>query len=240
MLGGTAEARALSAVLIKAGFSVVTSLAGVTQQPLPVTGEVRSGGFGGEHGLIAYVRRERIAAIVDATHPFAAVMARHAALAAEQTRIVYLRLERPAWAAQSGDRWIDAGSAAAAAGLLPDGSRVFLTIGRKEIAPFMERPGLSGMVRMIEPPSQSVPAQWRLLLARPPFDLETEKQSLRECGITHVVSKNSGGESGKSKLVAARELNIPVVMIARPVKPAAFTAWPVDAAAATLARLLSP
>ena len=43
---------------------------------------------------------------------------------------------------------------------------------------------------------------------------------MREKSITVLVAKNSGG-AGYAKLVAARMLKVPVVMIARPPKPAA-------------------
>ena len=47
ILGGTRDARALAADLIARGLPVITSLAGVTAEPLLPPGEVRRGGFGG-------------------------------------------------------------------------------------------------------------------------------------------------------------------------------------------------
>jgi precorrin-6A/cobalt-precorrin-6A reductase len=38
--------------------------------------------------------------------------------------------------------------------------------------------------------------------------------------IDVIVSKNSGGSATYAKIEAARELDLPVIMIARPVKPA--------------------
>ncbi|MDO5529092.1 MAG: precorrin-6A/cobalt-precorrin-6A reductase, partial [Paracoccus sp. (in: a-proteobacteria)] len=38
--------------------------------------------------------------------------------------------------------------------------------------------------------------------------------------IEMVVSKNAGGSAARAKLVAARTLGLPVVMIARPAMPA--------------------
>jgi precorrin-6A/cobalt-precorrin-6A reductase len=43
---------------------------------------------------------------------------------------------------------------------------------------------------------------------------------LRDRRIEIVVSKNSGGDATYPKIAAARELGLPVVMIARPDKPA--------------------
>ena len=56
-------------------------------------------------------------------------------------------------------------------------------------------------------------------MGRGPFDLAAERALLVEHGITAIVAKNSGGEASYPKLVAARELNIPVIMVRRPVLP---------------------
>src|SRR6185369_10894631 len=75
ILGGTAEGRALAAACADLpGLAPISSLAGRTTAPLLPHGPVRVGGFGGVPGLVDYLRSEQIAAIVDATHPFAARM----------------------------------------------------------------------------------------------------------------------------------------------------------------------
>ncbi len=236
ILGGTGEARALANRLIDAGHGVVTSLAGVTQAPHLPEGEVRRGGFGGAQGLAAYLRDGGFKILIDATHPFAAQMSRHAAGAAKACGLPLYRLERPAWAAEEGDRWIGAATVAAAVALLPAGARVFLTIGRKEAGAFLARADLHGIMRMIEAPTEELPPRWNLILARPPFTVAGERELLTANRITHVVSKNAGGQATRAKLIAARETKIPVVMIARPAKPAAVIMASVDAAF----RLLSP
>jgi precorrin-6A/cobalt-precorrin-6A reductase len=236
ILGGTTEARGLANRLIDAGCDVVTSLAGVTQAPHLPKGEVRRGGFGGASGLAAYLRAGGFGALIDATHPFAAQISRHAAAAAKACDLAFYRLERPAWVAEEGDRWIGVASVAAAAAVLPAGARVFLTIGRKEVAPFLARADLTGIMRMIEAPDEMPPPQWRLVLARPPFAAAGERELMSQGRITHAVSKNAGGAETRAKLVAARELKIPVVMIARPQKPEAISL----ASAEDALRLLSP
>ena len=80
ILGGTAEARRLAGLLAKrADLKVTLSLAGRTAQPAAQPVPVRIGGFGGTEGLIRYLNSERIDALIDATHPFAATISRHAA-----------------------------------------------------------------------------------------------------------------------------------------------------------------
>ena len=48
---------------------------------------MRIGGFGGAAGLARYLIDREIDCLIDATHPFAAVIARAARLAAERTGV---------------------------------------------------------------------------------------------------------------------------------------------------------
>jgi precorrin-6A/cobalt-precorrin-6A reductase len=223
ILGGTAEARDLAGLLCDAGYAPVTSLAGITRTPAAIRGETRQGGFGGPDGLARYLEEGQFRALVDATHPFAGVISHHAKEAALRCRLPLIRLERPAWTPEPGERWIEVPDNDTALQALPRGARVLLTIGRKEVAPFLTRPDISGVARMIEPMGDAPGAGWQVLLARPPFGLDAELQLLGDHGVTHLVTKNSGGEETRAKLKAARIKGVEVVMIRRPPKPAAYT-----------------
>jgi precorrin-6A/cobalt-precorrin-6A reductase len=216
VLGGTGEARRLAECLVAEGVDVLSSLAGRVADPRLPAGEVRIGGFGGQEGLAAAL--DGVAALVDATHPFAATMTAHAVAAAAATGTPLLRLQRPGWTAQPGDdwRWVDSLEAAAAAAA---GYRsVFLTTGRQGLAAFAELPGHC-LVRAIEPPSPPLPQRVTVLLARGPFPLEGELALMREHGVEVVVTKDSGGVMTAAKLTAARELGLPVVVVRRPPVP---------------------
>jgi precorrin-6A/cobalt-precorrin-6A reductase len=219
ILGGTAEGRELATLLERAGYAPVTSLAGGTQKPAQMAGETRRGGFGGAEGLLHYLARERFTALVDATHPFATAISRQAKEAAEARGLPLVRLERPAWQPEPGDRWINVPDIPAAVKAIPTGAQILLTIGRKEAAPFLARSDISGIARMIEPMDIEVTGNWRIMLARPPFHVEKELCLLSEHSISHLVTKNSGGEETRAKLIAARMKGIKVIMIARPAKP---------------------
>jgi precorrin-6A/cobalt-precorrin-6A reductase len=229
ILGGTGEARGLAAALVERGFDVVTSLAGVTAEPALPAGEVRRGGFGGVEGLAAYIAEADIGLVADCTHPFAAVISRHAGAAAALRGIAYVRLERPAWRAGPGDRWQEVADVAAAVAALEPGATAFVTIGRKELAAFAERGDLRVIARSIEPPDLALPAGWKLVLGRPPFTLEAEMALMRGEGVSVLVTKNAGGEATRAKLEAARTLGLPVIMVARPAQPAGETAATVEA-----------
>ncbi len=235
ILGGTAEAAALARDLAEEPrVAATTSLAGRTRAPASVPGRVRVGGFGGAAALAEYLQSHEIDLLIDATHPFAARISRNAAQACAEAGVPRLVLTRPAWAARDGDRWIrvpDAGSAAAALPAL--GARVFLTIGRQELAAFSALSGLWFLVRLVEPPEDPIPlADFRLVLGRGPFSLAQETALLRAQGIEAVVSKNSGGSGTYAKIEAARALDLPVVMVERPPLPEGET---VETAAAARA-----
>ena len=132
ILGGTADANQLAAAIANdPRLDPILSYAGRTENPKRPPIAWRVGGFGGVDGLIDYLRTEKIARVIDATHPFAAQMSANAIAACAATSIPLLALERAPWQRQPGDRWIEAGDFAAAAEALGAAPRrVFLGIGR--------------------------------------------------------------------------------------------------------------
>jgi precorrin-6A/cobalt-precorrin-6A reductase len=219
VLGGTFEASKLADLLAgQSGISSTLSFAGRTTAPRAPKIPYRIGGFGGADGFEAYLEAERIDVLVDATHPFAEQISRHAATAAARANVPLIVLSRPAWVAQPGDHWIDAADmAAAAAALGREPKRVFLTIGRLQLDAFAAAPRHFYLIRTIEP--LAVPPNLPrhcVILGRGPFVVEAEEKLLREESIDVVVSKNSGGEAAFAKFLAARQLGLPVVVVARP------------------------
>jgi precorrin-6A/cobalt-precorrin-6A reductase len=216
ILGGTEEARLLAERLDAMGHAVISSLAGVTSTPLMPVVETRVGGFGGIEGLTTYLIRTRIERIVDATHPYAARIKTNAVLASEATGIRLVRYSRPEWQEPPGIDWIRATDGAEAASLLPAGARALLTTGHTEIESFFARTDCSFVVRTIEPLTHRLPINAISILSRPPYFLSAELDLMTHQGISHLVSKNSGGVQTAAKLDAAAELGIAVVMIDRP------------------------
>ena len=235
ILGGTAEARELANRLVDAGHDVITSLAGRTQDPKLPKGGLRMGKFGGIPGLSAYLRAAGIERLVDATHPFAGMMSINAVAAAQATGVPLVRYMRPPWEQQVGDQWIIVETAAEAAAALPPNSDVLLTTGHTGLEHFLERDDCRFLVRTIEAPEMDLPRHASLLQARPPYTLESELALISREGITHLVSKNSGGGQTKAKLEAARRLGIKVIMIARPAYGPATDVANTDAAIRALA-----
>jgi len=234
ILGGTAEARQLAGLLVARGHDVTTALAGRTPEPARPEGALRIGGFGGPAGLAAYLAAEGFTQVVDATHPYAARISANAVAAAAETCIDLLRLVRPAWTAAPDEAWQTAQDAMAAARLLPEGARVLLTTGHADLETYLARSDCRFFVRVIAPPAGTLPGHAELIVTRPPYGLAAEKDLLARHGITHLVSKNSGGGQVAAKLTAAAELGISVIMLARPVYEPAREVASVAAALAAL------
>jgi precorrin-6A/cobalt-precorrin-6A reductase len=241
ILGGTGEAAALAGRLADdPSLDVITSLAGRTRAPAKVAGDLRVGGFGGAAGLAAYLAAESIGLVVDATHPFAAQMAANAAQACAETGVPRLKLVRPPWQASMSDRWHDVPDTAAAARVVGEiGKRVFLSVGRQDLAAFAGLGGVWFLVRSIEPLGVPYPLrQAEMIQDRGPFSEAAEVALMKDHGIDLLVSKNSGGEATYAKIAAARRLGLPVGMLARQPAPEGETVPEVAGAVAwTEARL---
>lgn len=233
LLGGTADARRLAARLAeRPEFDVLLSLAGRTEQPAAQPVPVRVGGFGGAQGLADFLRAEGIAAVVDATHPYAARISANAAEASAVSGVPLLALRRAPWQPQVGDRWREVegvDGAVAALGEAP--RRVFLALGRNEVRAFETAPQHAYLVRSVDPvlPPLAVP-QADYVVARGPFEAAGERALLAGHGIEVIVAKNSGGPATYAKMMAARELGIEVVLLRRPALPDVPAVEGIDAA----------
>jgi precorrin-6A/cobalt-precorrin-6A reductase len=226
ILGGTEQARALAASLdSNPNFEVVYSLAGVTGNPTLGAGTVRRGGFGGAAGLARFMTDQSINTLVDATHPFAATMTGNALKACAMTGIRHVIFSRPAWTASNEDEWISVPDVSTAADqFLFHGQRGFLTIGSRELEPFVRLASGWFLVRTIERPQAELSSErFCITQARGPFNLDAEIVLLKEHKIDCVVTKNSGGDATRAKLDAARELGLPVLVCERPALPGGLT-----------------
>lgn len=217
ILGGTSDASQLAAEIARAGIDAVYSYGGRTRAPADQPLPTRIGGFGGVSGLAEYIRREGITHVIDATHPFAAEMSRHAVEACADTGTPLIALERAPWTRAPDDNWIEVADVNTAVAALPKGpTKVFLAIGRQHIAPFAIRPQHAYTLRFIDPPEASLPFAADVIVSRGPFTFEGELEMMRARGIAWIVARNSGGNGARAKIDAARMLGLPVIMISRP------------------------
>ncbi len=239
LLAGTTEARLLAhALAARPDLDITASLAGRTADPVGLGVEVRTGGFGGTAGLTEHLRSRGVEILIDATHPFAAVMPWHAQRAASALAVPRLRILRPRWTERPGDRWTHVAtiSDAPEALLRVGATRVLVTTGRTDLGPYAAMTGVALFVRSIEPLPVGVVPHAVAILDRGPFAIDAERTLLTTNRIDAIVTKDSGGDD--AKLVAARELGIPVVVVDRPSSPPGPMVADVPAALAWLADLL--
>jgi precorrin-6A/cobalt-precorrin-6A reductase len=221
LLGGTTEAGLAARALAEAGVDAIYSYAGRTDAPAAPPLPVRIGGFGGVAGLVAFLSAEHISHVIDATHPFAAQMSRHAVAACRAATLPLIAFERAPWAAGPGDRWAcvpDLSAAAEALGNRPQ--RVFLAIGRQHLDAFSGGPQHHYLLRLVDPPRGPLPLpRHEVVVARGPFTVEGDTALLRSRRVDVVVARNAGGQGAEAKIAAARALGLPVIMIDRPEMP---------------------
>ena len=181
---------------------------------------MRVGGFGGMQGLVSYLQREGITHVIDATHPFAAQMSRNAYAACGALGLPLLSLQRAPWVAGARDDWRHVGDIAGAVTALPSAAaRVFLAIGKQNLAPFTALTQHHFLLRLVDAPAAPPMPNCSVFIAKGPFDVAGDTALMQAHGITHIIAKNAGGQGAIAKLVAARDLGLPVVMIARPDAP---------------------
>lgn len=215
------EASALARALAEAGIPATLSYMGRVERPKQQPIPVRIGGFGGVPGLVSYLRDHQVTHLVDATHPFAAQMSTNAVHAAAQTGTPLIALTRPAWEPGPGDLWTRVPDmAAAVAALKGPPRRVMLAIGRMHLAEFAAQPQHHYLLRLVDDPTEPPPLPHHsVIVDRGPFSTDADAALMRDHAIDLVVSKNAGGTGSVSKLVAARALGLPVLMIDRPQIP---------------------
>lgn len=212
LLGGVADALWLARHL---GPDDVYSLAGLGRIPQGLPCQVRIGGFGGSDGLATYLREAAIDLVIDATHPYAARISANAVLAASAVGIPCWSLRRPAWERMDGDNWIDVDDWNGIVSALGSFKRPLFTIGREPLAHLNTIPlHQHWTVRLLDPQPKAPRASF--IATRGPFHIEDERVLFENAQFDVIVSKNSGGDATAAKLVVAREMNLPVIMVRRP------------------------
>ena len=225
----------------RADLDVTLSLAGRTAAPARQPVPVRRGGFGGAAGLADYLAREHVDVLIDATHPYASAISANAWAASQMSDVRFVALRRPPWIAVAGDRWTEVENvrdAVRALGATP--RRVFVALGRNEIAPLAEAPQHSYVIRSVDPIDPPLPLPHAVYVTgRGPFVEADELALMRAHGIEVVIAKNSGGAATYGKIAAARALWVEVIMLRRPPLPDAPSVETVEEAIAWLDHALT-
>lgn len=216
LLGGVGDALAIARRLAPQD---IYSLAGLGKVPADLPCQVRVGGYGGAEGLAAFMAAEGIDLLLDITHPYAAQISANAARAAELSGVPCWALRRPGWQAGGGDDWREVADWSALSAALEPFQRPFFTLGREPLAHLQAIPlHQHWTVRCLDDYPGTPRA--RVIGARGPFNLTDERALFAAGQFDVLISKNSGSSATEPKLQVARELGLPVLLLARPPLPA--------------------
>ncbi len=228
LLGGTAESHLLATQLARRRHDVEYSLAGRTSNPAHPPGcRIRSGGFGAVAGLRRHLEQNAVQLLVDGTHPYAVQISRnaHAAAAASGTPLWALR--RPPWRNDGSGRQRSCRDWATLHAALRDFRRPFLTIPGEVLSnlsllpPWPHQLWILRRLEGAAVPPPRLPANVRILRGFPASQAAREERLLRRLGVDVLVCRNSGGQRARAKILAARRLRLPVLMLRRPSLPKA-------------------
>lgn len=181
--------------------------------------------------LASLIGQSGITAVIDATHPFAEVISANAAGVCREKGVRYICYRRPVLKMVENPLiTFAAGYREAAETAAAMGEVIFLTTGSKSLDVFLRAAGARGrrVVARVLPTPEVLTRCLELGMAvsdivamQGPFSVALNKALLQECRASVLVTKESGVEGGTStKIDAALELGLPVVVIKRPEPPA--------------------
>ncbi len=169
-----------------------------------------------------YIREGRFDAVVDATHPYAALASENSRAAALAAHVQYLRIKRDIDVGDSGAQvhYFDNPGDCAAALARTDGN-ILLTTGSKELEYFTSEISKERIYARVLPSMESLEMCGRcgippkqVIAMQGPFSAELNEAVIRQCRISHLVTKAGGRAGGyEEKLVAAGRAGIPVYII---------------------------
>ena len=155
--------------------------------------------------------------------------------------MAFIALRRAPWIKVTGDRWTEVSDTAAAVRAIgAQERRIFVALGRNDLAPFAEASQHVYLFRSVDPIDPPLPLpQASYITARGPFSEADDRALMKAHGIEAVIAKNSGGNAAYGKIAAARDLGIEVILVRRPAISAAPAVETIDAAMAWLDHALT-
>ncbi|MDW7673762.1 MAG: precorrin-6A reductase [Bacillota bacterium] len=229
LLGGTEDSRLIAEKLQESNYRFIVSV--VTEYGKYLiesngSNDIVCGALD-EVGLVDLIEKKNITTVIDATHPFAAVITNTTAAICSTKEIGYYRYERPELKNLSGQSLATATNfieAVKVAKNMP-GPWLFAT-GSKQLAEIIEAkfsPLEDLFVRVLPDPQVINKCYQMGLVARNiiamqgPFSYDLNRAIYMQLGIKTMVTKDSGDTGGTAaKIEAALALGLNVVVIKRP------------------------
>ena len=231
---GTQDGREIVRRLCAAGHDVAASVVSTYGQQLLAEQEEGSRGHLlindtplDEAGLHDFFSAHGIHVFVDATHPYAVNVSRNAMAACAAAGIPYIRFERDLTDISYENVHLVHSYEEAAETAAHFGKNVFLTTGSRNLERFVKAKPLVSctLIARVLPTAEVIalceglgltPAQ--IIAMQGPFSRELNRAMYEKYGADVVVTKNSGTIGGTdAKFQAAADLNLPVIVIDRPI-----------------------
>ncbi|MGI6091402.1 MAG: precorrin-6A reductase [Veillonellaceae bacterium] len=228
VLAGTKDGRQLAANLAQAGHQVVVSVVSkhgrdlAAQNNLVVNTDKLDA-----NAMVQFIQFNHIKLVIDGSHPYAVNVSQNAIKACQITNTKYLRYERPALDLPYYDKLHIVTSYHQAARQAANlGQVIFLTTGSRMLGIFTAEPKLKNhrlIARVLPDPqviTQCVELGFGLndiIALQGPFSHQLNYAMFKDFGAEVLIMKNSGQIGGSdTKLSAAMELNLSIIVIDRP------------------------
>ncbi len=221
LLGGTSQAKWLAQACIDNGIDCIYSIAGLVRTP-QLNCQINIGGFSNTGGLTAFIKREKITAILDVTHPYAKKMSDQAVCSAKACGIPVWRYQRPPWLRTPLDNWQEHDDWTALLLAIKDNKSIFLSAGQPseqvlKVLSQYQAGGQKQTLRTAVPCEHVLPKGMEWIKAIGPFSWQQELELMASRKIDALITKNSGGSATQEKLKVAQRLGIKVHMLKRPI-----------------------
>lgn len=230
LLGGTADALPLCQKLLENEYAVLySSLTESGQLELEHPKLLQRYGALNSIDFMNCLRQYGVGMVVDAAHPYAAILHQTAFAASQKMEIPYIRLERPFVSQKEEGVYVVSSHEEAAELACQIGTSIFLTTGSRHIhiyATAAQRHRKKILARVM-PASDSLIAcekaglkasQIQALMG--PFSVEENLHTIQKYHCDVLISKESGQTGGlPEKIAAAKKAGAKVILIDRPENP---------------------
>ena len=228
VIAGTEDGRELAGFLLNNGFEVTASVVSSYGKALLSRYEgikVNDKKLDANE-LVELILNGDIEVLVDASHPYAVNVSQNAMTACHKANIPYIRYERESLPLTYEKIFHVEDYETAAIKAAELGKNIFLTTGSRNLKIFVESPALKdcNLIARILPTAEVLTECENLgfnpkniVAMQGPFSKELNIEMFKHYKEDVIVSKDSGQIGGvDTKLTAAEELRLPVVLIDRP------------------------
>lgn len=180
----------------------------------------------------SFLQKTGAGLVVDATHPYAAVVSQNVAQACRETKTEYLRLIRESQQMEMKETVLVSSVEEAAAYLAQTSGNILATTGSKELAKYTVIPDYEKRVfarvlstKEVAQACEELGFRGRnLICMQGPFSEELNTAMLRQFDCRYLVTKETGKAGGfKEKLRAAEKAGAKVVLVGRPEEQSGYS-----------------